>query len=137
MTLTRWREAQKEEVLQLGLMFRSEIILYNLSDTKQTEGEESDALDPERGPQVHLGNPATEEYSFRLFPAGETKERLAPFPLPAPYDNRLKVDNAQTRNATATNNTTTNNTTTNNNNNQQLSENSAPALPPKKGRREN
>ena len=131
MTLTRWREAQKEEVLQLGLMFRSEIILYNLSDTKQTEGEESDALDPERGPQVHLGNPATEEYSFRLFPAGETKERLAPFPLPAPYDNRLEGDNAQTRNNTTTTTTTTNN------NNQQLSENSAPALPPKKGRREN
>merc|ERR1712156_1391647 len=78
-------------------------------DTKQTEGEESDALDPERGPQVHLGNPATEEYSFRLFPAGETKERLAPFPLPAPYDNRLEAENAQTRDTTTINNKTSNN----------------------------
>ena len=65
--------------------------------TDTTEGEENEEAD---GPQmeeettqkVHLGTPAAGEYSFRLFPVGDSQEKRAPFPLPAPFDKRLPGD---------------------------------------------
>ena len=66
--------------------------------TDTAEGEESEGVDGQilmeesSLHQVHLGSPAAGEYSFRLFPVGESQER-APFPLPAPFvDKRLPGD---------------------------------------------
>ena len=103
-------------------------ILSDARMTETTEGEESEGADrqaiEEATQPVHLGTPAAGEYSFRLFPVGEAQER-APFPLPAPFDKRLPGDRRSFAGEKF---------------GQQTNENlasSAPALPPKKGRREN
>ena len=104
-------------------------ILSDARMTETTEGEESEgadrqAVEEEATQRVHPGTPAAGEYSFRLFPVGEAQER-APFPLPAPFDKRLPGDRRSFAGEKF---------------GQQTNENlasSAPALPPKKGRREN
>ena len=91
--------------------------------------------------KFHLGTSATGEYSFRLFPEGESQER-APFPLPAPFDKRLPGD----RRSFAGGQHLVQNTgeksgggelSGEKSGHQQINENAAPALPPKKGRRDN
>ena len=131
------------------------LISDNLSDarmTETTEGEESEgadrqAVEEEATQRVHPGTPAAGEYSFRLFPVGEAQER-APFPLPAPFDKRLPGDRRSfaggqmdtgvpplhSRGGQLVQNT-------GEKSGELLGENlaftSAPALPPKKGRRDN
>ena len=130
------------------------LISDNLSDarmTETTEGEESEAaLEEEATQRVHLGTPATGEfhlgtpaageYSFRLFPVGEAQER-APFPLPAPFDKRLPGDRRSFAGGQLVQNTgEKSGEQLGEKFGQQTSENlasAAPALPPKKGRREN
>ena len=88
--------------------------------------------------KVDLGSPATGEYSFRLFPVGETQER-APFPLPAPFDKKQTGNNIKHQQV-SDNQTSKQQIGSNIDQQQSVSEDlpsSAPALPPKRGRREN
>ena len=112
--------------------------------TDTTEGEENEEADgpqmeEETTPKVHLGTPAAGEYSFRLFPVGDSQEKRAPFPLPAPFDKRLPGDRrsfALMQNAGETpgqNSGELLGQKSEQTNNENLAS-SAPALPPKKGR---
>ena len=118
-----------------------------MTDTR--EGEETEEADraqveEETTQKVQFGTtPAAGEYSFRLFPVGDSQEKSrAPFPLPAPFDKRLPGDR---RSFTLVQNTggetlgqksgellgpKSGQLQTNNEN----LPSSAPALPPKRGR---
>ena len=108
--------------------------------TEGEEGEEADRpqMEEETTPKVHLGTPAAGEYSFRLFPVGDSQEKRAPFPLPAPFDKRLPgdrrsfalVQNGETSGQKSGELLGSKSGQTNNEN----LPSSAPALPPKKGR---
>jgi len=112
--------------------------------TDATEGEENEEADKpqmeeETTQKVHLGTPAAGEYSFRLFPVGDSQEKRAPFPLPAPFDKRLPGDRrsfALMQNAGETpgqNSGELLGQKSEQTNNKNLPS-TAPALPPKKGR---
>ena len=115
--------------------------------TDTTEGEETEEADraqveEETTQKVQFGTtPAAGEYSFRLFPAGDSQEKSrAPFPLPAPFEKRLPGDR---RSFTLVQNTggemgqksgeLLGQKSGQQTNNESLPS-SAPALPPKRGR---
>ena len=114
-----------------------------MTDTPE-EGDEIEEADrqaimEETSHQVHLGAPAAGEYSFRLFPVGESQER-APFPLPAPFDKRLPGDRrsfAGGQPLVLQNTGDKSGELSGEKCGHLTNENTAPALPPKKGRRDN
>ena len=110
-----------------------------MTDTAEGEDSEEPIEEEDSTQRVHLGTPAAGEYSFRLFPVGETQER-APFPLPAPFDKRLPGDRRSFAGGQLVQNTgEKSGELLGEKCGQQTNENlaTAPALPPKKGRREN
>jgi len=116
-------------------------------DARMTDAPEGDEIEKADRPimeettqQVHLGAPVAGEYSFRLFPVGESQER-APFPLPAPFDKRLPGDRRSFAGGQLVlQNTGEKSGELSGQKCRQSNENlpsTAPALPPKKGRRDN